>query len=396
MTVAQLAGGRYRADRRLGQGGMATVFLGRDEKLDRQVAIKLLAENLAADDGFRKRFMREARHAARLSHPNVVQVFDVGEEEDRPFMVMEYVDGANLEEILKRRRLLPANQVIPLIAQASAGLAHAHEAGLVHRDIKPHNLLRRKDGRLKIVDFGIARALEDSRMTDTGSVLGTRPYMAPEQLQGGKVSQVTDVYSLGVVTHELLTGELPEGAGDGGPPQTVPQRRAMAAITSLRGRHKPVPPELAKLVDACLQLDPKQRPKAGQLEAGLETLRGDASTTRVHHSIPAQKTRRLAPPDRPDRPGLGEQITDVTERVFNRVRPPRGRTRRRILTTGAWVALVGAAVLVAAILLLAGGDSNEPEAPQPAPAQRVEPAPQLEDPSDQARALADWLRARGR
>ena len=372
---------------------MARVLLGRDEKLDRQVAIKLLGENLAADDDFRKRFMREARMAAKLSHPNVVQIFDVGEEDGVPFLVMEYVEGSNLGDLLKRRRSLPPGDVAPLMAQAAAGLAHAHDAGLVHRDVKPQNLLRRKDGRLKIADFGIARALEESRMTDTGSVLGTRPYMAPEQLRDGKISPATDVYAFGVVAHELLTGEVPS--------ETETPTVSSGGEARGRRRRKPVPPEFEDLVAACLDPDPKQRPSAREIEGRLEELAAGGRPTRRAPKPDPERTREMSATE-PVKPGMGEQVTAVTQRVFNRVRQP--GARKGGFSRGVWLAVAGAVLLVAVILVFAVGGSDEPEAPEAgsggggeaASGERVEPAPQLEDPSEQSRALADWLRDQAR
>jgi eukaryotic-like serine/threonine-protein kinase len=392
--VAELAGGRYRTRRSIGSGGMARVLLGRDEKLDRQVAIKLLGENLAADDDFRQRFMREARMAAKLSHPNVVQIFDVGEEDGVPFLVMEYVDGSNLGDLLKRRRSLPRRDIAPLMAQTAAGLGHAHDAGLVHRDVKPQNLLRRKDGRLKIADFGIARALEESRLTDSGSVLGTRPYMAPEQLRDGKISPATDVYAFGVVAHELLTGEVPSET----------ETAALAAGGKSRGRRrKPVPPEYEELVSACLDPDPGRRPSAKEIEGRLEELGAGGRPTRPAPALAPdpERTQEMSATE-PVKPGMGEQVTAVTQRVFNRMRRP-GAGKGR-LTPGVWLALFGGVALVAVILVLAVGDSDQPEAPEAGPGrggeagsgERVEPAPQLENPSEQSRALAEWLRDQAR
>jgi serine/threonine protein kinase len=158
LSVQAIAGGRYRIDDTLGHGGMAVVYLAHDRELGRPVALKLLAVHLAGDGDFRKRFVREARLAARLSHPNVVHVYDAGEDEGRPFIVMEYVPGETLARVLLRRRRLPAAEAAALARQAALGLQHAHDAGLVHRDVKPQNLLLRNDEVLKIADFGIARA----------------------------------------------------------------------------------------------------------------------------------------------------------------------------------------------------------------------------------------------
>src|SRR6185295_6483315 len=192
-----VGGGRYRLERQLGHGGMATVHLGRDSELDRLVAVKVLAESLAGDEAFRRRFLREARLAARLSHPNVVGVYDAGEDAGGPFIVMEYVEGRTLAELLGERGRLPADEAVALGLQACHGLEHAHQAGLVHRDVKPQNLLLRSDGTLKIADFGIARAAETSALTQIGTILGTAAYLSPEQAVGEDVTSAADIYSLG-------------------------------------------------------------------------------------------------------------------------------------------------------------------------------------------------------
>ena len=226
-----LAGERYELEHRLGHGGMATVYRARDLKLDREVAIKLLADNLAGDDEVRKRFSREARLAARLDHPNVVQVFDVGEDEDRPFIVMEHVRGGTLEDRMnRRRRSVDRDEALRLLGQLCEGLGHAHAKKLVHRDIKPQNLLlRESDDCLKITDFGIARAAEETtRLTRPGKVVGTDRYMAPEQVADGRITPATDVYACGVVASELLPeARSPELHRDHRP---LPSRRPRRAL----------------------------------------------------------------------------------------------------------------------------------------------------------------------
>ncbi len=181
MSVQAVASGRYQVERTLGHGGMAAVYLAHDRELDRPVALKVLAEHLADDDAFRRRFIREAKLAARLSHANVVQVYDTGEEAGRPYIVMECVAGETLARVLERRHKLPVREVREIGRQAALGLEHAHAAGLIHRDVKPQNLLVRDDGVLKIADFGIARAAEVSHLTELGTILGTAAYLAPEQ-----------------------------------------------------------------------------------------------------------------------------------------------------------------------------------------------------------------------
>ena len=244
---------RYRLDRPLGRGGMATVYLARDTELDRPVAVKVLD---AADEGLRERFVREARLAARLSHPNVVGVFDAGEDGGRPYIVMEHVEGETVAELLARRGRLPPEEARGLAVQAARGLAHAHAAGLVHRDIKPQNLLLREDGTLKIADFGIARATEDTSLTQPGTVLGTAAYLAPEQARGERATPASDVYSLGAVLYELLTGK---------PPAETP-----APVRELAPE---VPRELEDVVMRSLARNPSYRPADLESELAPEATR---------------------------------------------------------------------------------------------------------------------------
>jgi serine/threonine protein kinase len=206
VSVAQTTVKRYRRVRQLGHGGMATVEVARDTELDRPVAIKRLAENLAAKEEYKQRFLREARLAARLSHPNIVAVYDAGAENGVPFIVMEYVEGETASDLLRRRGRLEPAEAVALAVQACSGLETAHQAGLIHRDIKPQNLLITTDGTLKIADFGIARSLDGTQLTQVGTVLGTAGYLAPEQAAGESVTAAADIYALGAVLYELLTG----------------------------------------------------------------------------------------------------------------------------------------------------------------------------------------------
>src|SRR5438105_6513488 len=264
---------------------MATVDLMHDVELDRPVALKRLAENLARDDDLRRRFVREARLAARLSHPNVVRVFDVGEDDGRPFIAMEYVDGETLAELLARRGRLPASEVARLGVQACAALAAAHAAGLVHRDVKPQNLILGRDGVLRLSDFGIAVAHEGTQLTLVGTVLGTAGYLAPEQARGEQVTAAADLYALGAVLYELLAGEptrsassLTElGAGDGFQPPDV------------SGRLPAAPAELVTAVTACLSVRPEDRPpSAAPLPRPLAPGASEAETA----FLPADPSRR--------------------------------------------------------------------------------------------------------
>ncbi len=200
MSSVEIAG-RYRLEGRLGFGGMSTVHLATDLRLERPVAVKLLAEHLAEDPTFVSRFQREAQAAARLVHPNVVQVFDSGQDETtgQYFIVMEYIEGSSCAEILRDDGWVEVEDAISIIEQACEGLDYAHRHGVVHRDVKPGNLLRAREGEVKLADFGIAKATEQSSITQVGSVLGTAAYLAPEQARGEEAGPSADLYALGVV-----------------------------------------------------------------------------------------------------------------------------------------------------------------------------------------------------
>src|SRR5439155_18285483 len=202
---------RYRLDRRLGAGGMSTVYVALDRVLERPVAVKLLAEHLAEDEDFVARFRREALAAAKLIHPNIVQVFDSGfdPETHRHFIVMEYVEGHSVADILREHRPISVDEAVDLVSQSCQGLDYAHRNGVIHRDVKPGNLLINGDGVVKLADFGIAKAAEDSSITKIGSALGTAAYLSPERTRGEEASPSSDVYSLGVVVYQLLAGKLP-------------------------------------------------------------------------------------------------------------------------------------------------------------------------------------------
>ena len=211
MATEQLFADRYKLDRRLGVGGMATVQLAFDTRLERNVAVKLLAEHLAEDASFVSRFRREALAAARLVHPNIVQVFDFGSDSasGRQFIVMEYVDGHSCAELLRDRGPMSARDAVEILGQACRGLDYAHRNGVVHRDVKPGNLMVNTDGVVKLADFGIAKAAEQSDITKVGSVLGTAAYLSPEQARGEPAGPASDIYALGVVSYQLMAGRLP-------------------------------------------------------------------------------------------------------------------------------------------------------------------------------------------
>ena len=208
--IGELIGERYELEELVGTGGMSSVYRAHDRMLERDVALKVLHEQFAADTDYVERFRREARSVAQLSHPNIVTVIDRGDQGDRQFIVFEYIAGENLKSLIEREGPLPQDQAVRLTLQIARALGFAHEHGLVHRDVKPQNVLLNGDGRAKVTDFGIARSLDvKGGLTQTGTVLGTSDYIAPEQARGSRVDAQSDIYSLGAVLYELLTGEVP-------------------------------------------------------------------------------------------------------------------------------------------------------------------------------------------
>jgi serine/threonine-protein kinase len=286
--------GRYELGRRLGIGGMSTVQLALDRRLERNVAVKLLAEHLADDPAFVSRFRREALAAARLVHPNVVQVFDFGFDEaaHHHFIVMEAVPGRSCAELLRERGHLDVEQAVEIVAQACRGLDYAHRNGVVHRDVKPGNLLVTDDGVVKLADFGIAKATEQSSITQVGSVLGTAAYLAPEQARGEASGPRSDLYALGVVAYQLMSGRLPYEALSLSELALKQQRELPAPLDELNPE---VPPALAQAVTVALALEPEGR---FETAAAMEQAIRDGARGIAPAGVPTRSTaatRIIAP-----------------------------------------------------------------------------------------------------
>ncbi len=273
MVENVILSGRYRLQERLATGGMGTVYSGVDERLGRRVAVKLLKEDLAGDPRFVERFRREARAVAALSHPNIASVFDYGEEGSH-FIVMELVDGRDLARVLSEDGRLDPERTIAIGTQVLDALQHAHDAGVVHRDVKPGNVIIGHSNRVKVTDFGIARALGDSTLTATGSVLGSAHYVAPEQAEGKSTSPQTDIYSTGIVLYEMLTGELPF---TGESPLQVALRQVSDPMAAPSAINKDVPAGLDAVVATATAKDPGDRfASAAAMSSALHSSLGAA------------------------------------------------------------------------------------------------------------------------
>jgi eukaryotic-like serine/threonine-protein kinase len=371
MSATQI-GGRYRLEGRLGFGGMSTVHRAFDERLERRVAVKLLAEHLAEDPTFVSRFQREAQAAARLVHPNIVQVFDSGQDGlgGQYFIVMEYIEGSSCAEILRDHGWVEVEDAISIITQACEGLHYAHRHGVVHRDVKPGNLLRAREGEVKLADFGIAKATEQSSITQVGSVLGTAAYLAPEQARGEEAGPSADLYALGVVAYQLISGRLPYEATSLTELALKQQQETPAMLDTLVAA---VRPQLADAVAIALALDPRDRyQSAHEMGRALsDGANGIAPEERPGSAAETAATSLLvrdrAPGDATRRRGAGEAVVPRRPRPGPArgaavpepypARAPR-RRRGRGLLLALVVALALAAAIIAAIVATAPGPTR--------------------------------------
>ena len=305
--INTLFDGRYRIVRKLGMGGMANVYLAEDEVLGRRVAIKILNDRHAGDDQFVERFRREAKNAASLSHPNIVSIYDRGEAEGTYYIAMEYLDGRSLKELIVARGPAPIHLAVDYARQILAALRFAHRHGIVHRDIKPHNVLVDGEGRLKVTDFGIARA-GASQMTEAGSIIGTAQYLSPEQAKGASVDQTSDLYSVGVVLYELLTGVVPFS---GDTPVEIAMKHLSTVPEPPSAKRADVPRDLDMVVMRALAKEPSERyQSAEEMDADLRRInRGVAispvteeAATAIISRPPAEVTAITSHTPRPPAP----------------------------------------------------------------------------------------------
>ena len=383
MTGTTTIAGRYRIEGRLGVGGMSTVHLALDSRLERHVAIKLLAEHLADDPTFVSRFRREALAAARLVHPNIVQVFDFGFDagHHQHFIVMEHVPGNSCAELLRDHGHLGVAETIDIVTQACRGLEYAHRNGVVHRDVKPGNLLVSDSDVVKLADFGIARAADQSSITQVGSVLGTAAYLSPEQARGDEAGPRADLYSLGVVTYQLISGRLPYEANSLSELALKQQRESPIPLDQLNPE---VPHALAQAVAMSVAIDQRARPAdalelaemlrngaQGIAPAGADSAEfaTSAATRYMPEAEEATASTRIAPRPAPRtaqnraarqvEPRRAPRRVDPAYERERRVAPPAQRSGRGFRRMMALLALIAVfALVVIAAVVISDSTSN--------------------------------------
>jgi len=352
-------GGRYQLLSRVAIGGMGEVWQATDLVIGRTVAIKILKDEYLGDPGFLERFRAEARHAALVNHEGIANVYDYGEEEGSAYLVMELVPGEALSTILERERVLPADQVLDYVAQTASALHAAHQAGLVHRDIKPGNLLITPDGRVKITDFGIARIADQVPLTATGQVMGTVQYLSPEQASGHPASPSTDVYSLGIVAYEALAGRRP----------FTGESQVAIAMAQINDAPPELPVTVAEpvrnLVFAAIAKKPADRPASALLfaRAAQALRRGDLAGAAA--VVPAVASGAVATAGTRVLPTSGEDSTRVLPSVGPVATPAMATETRRSPWTWPLVALIGILVVLLVGALIAV--FAQPSAPEPEP-----------------------------
>jgi tRNA A-37 threonylcarbamoyl transferase component Bud32 len=387
--IGTILGGRYRLVELLGQGGMATIYRAHDSQLGRDVAVKLLRPEYGRDPDFGSRFRQEAKNAASLNHPNIVSVYDYGQDPAGPFIVMELVEGEDLASIIRRSGSLPPRQAARIIAEAARALHAAHASGIVHRDVKPGNILIGRDGRVKVTDFGIARAIAEAQMTLPGTTLGSVHYFSPEQARGEQATSASDSFSLGIVLYELLTGHRPWEADTAA---AVAMARLVGPVPDPATKRAGIPPELAAITRRTLATEPADRwASAADLAAALEAylagrpipeLGAIGGATVVGATPSVSATARPNPaavpytpdayagaPDRDpdagrDRPGYGREDRYTRREVARRDMARRNEEDDERASPMVWVAgVIAIAILALAGLLVFNLLSGGPAAP---------------------------------
>ena len=322
VTKGQKINGCYEIIKSIGEGGMANVYLGYDTILDRNVAIKVLRGDLANDEKFVRRFQREALSASSLSHPNIVAMYDVGEDDGLYYIVMEYVEGKTLKQLLKKRGSLTLSEAIDIMLQLTDGMAHAHDSYIVHRDLKPQNIMIQDDGQIKITDFGIAMALNSTQLTQTNSVMGSVHYLPPEQAAGKGATIKSDIYSMGIIFYELLTGELPF-KGDSAVEIALKQMKE--PLPDVHKLNNDIPQSIENIILKATAKNPKNRyDDAKSMHNDLLTALNDDRINEEPYVYPypeheVDETTKIMKPITNEEEGVATPITDEKVKRSNKL-----------------------------------------------------------------------------
>ena len=346
LSRGQKINDRYEIIKTIGEGGMANVYLANDSILERNVAIKVLRGDLSNDEKFIRRFKREALSVSNLSHPNIVEVYDVGEEEGNYYIVMEYIEGKTLKQLLQKRGALTLTEVIDIMSQLSDGLSHAHEAYIIHRDIKPQNIMIQDNGLIKITDFGIAMALNSTQLTQTNSVMGSVHYLPPEQANGKGSTIKSDIYSLGILMYELLTGVVPF-KGDNA--VEIALKHMKEKVPSIRKQNPTIPQSIENIVLKATAKNPKNRyDSVREMHTDLQTAMEKDNEKRLIYEYPEndlEETKVIAPVAKePKRSSVDKPLDKVEDK----------NTEEKEETEKNKLPIILAAVLLVVLIALAG------------------------------------------
>ena len=365
ITKGQKINNRYEIIRTIGEGGMANVYLGYDTILDRNVAIKVLRGDLSSDEKFVRRFQREALSASSLSHPNIVEVYDVGEDNGLYYIVMEYIDGKTLKQLLKKRGSLTLSEAIDIMLQITDGMAHAHDSYIVHRDLKPQNIMIKDDGQIKITDFGIAMALNATQLTQTNSVMGSVHYLPPEQAAGKGCTIQSDIYSMGIIFYELLTGELPF-KGDSAVEIALKQMKD--PLPDVHKMNKDIPQSIENIILKATAKNPKNRyDSVREMYNDLQTALERDNEKRIVYEYPEndlEETKVIAPiPKEPKKPVVDKPLDkeETTETDDSILKEKDEKNKLPIILAGILLAFL--IVLAVVYLLISNHDVKEVKVP---------------------------------
>lgn len=350
ITKGQRINDRYEVIRSIGEGGMANVYLGYDTILDRNVAIKVLRGDLSNDEKFVRRFQREALSASSLAHPNIVEMYDVGEDDGIYYIVMEYVEGKTLKQLLKKRGTLTLSEAIDIMSQLTDGMAHAHDSYIIHRDLKPQNIMIKDDGQIKITDFGIAMALNSTQLTQTNSVMGSVHYLPPEQASGKGCTIKSDIYSMGIIFYELLSGSLPF-RGDNA--VEIALKHMREPLPSLREENSAIPQSIENIIRKATAKNPKNRYESARsmhedLLTALDDERMDEEVYQYKYPENENEGRRIKKPVEETTAeisidDLEKEEAEDTEEIATKVDDPKDKKKKKMIII---LAIVFTAIII--------------------------------------------------